>query len=128
VEPEVTAGRGWFAGDLGGEGVDARIREDDPDVAGPAPRLGDQERGQAGHSCQPGAGLGAVQGQQAGVEQRAHAGQAARATLPAPPERSQDPELDPADIARAVLYAVSQPSTVDVDEILVRPAGQAPHR
>ncbi|MGW5739861.1 SDR family oxidoreductase [Amycolatopsis sp. NPDC003861] len=41
-----------------------------------------------------------------------------------PAERSRDPKLDPADVARAVLYAVSQPSTVDVNEILVRPAGQ----
>jgi NADP-dependent 3-hydroxy acid dehydrogenase YdfG len=38
-----------------------------------------------------------------------------------PPERSQDPKLDPADIAGAVLYAVGQPSTVDVNEIFVRP-------
>ncbi|MGC7102550.1 SDR family oxidoreductase [Amycolatopsis lurida] len=45
-----------------------------------------------------------------------------------PPERSQDPKLDPADIARAVLYAVTQPATVDVNEILVRPVGQDPHR
>ncbi|MEV6449132.1 SDR family oxidoreductase [Amycolatopsis sp. NPDC051716] len=41
-----------------------------------------------------------------------------------PPERSQDPKLDPADVARAVLYAVGQPATVDVNEILVRPVGQ----
>ncbi|MDS0136128.1 MULTISPECIES: SDR family oxidoreductase [unclassified Amycolatopsis] len=39
-----------------------------------------------------------------------------------PAERSRDPKLDPADVARAVLYAVGQPSTVDVNEILVRPA------
>jgi NADP-dependent 3-hydroxy acid dehydrogenase YdfG len=45
-----------------------------------------------------------------------------------PPERSHDPKLDPADIARAVLYAVSQPATVDVNEILVRPVGQDPGR
>ena len=45
-----------------------------------------------------------------------------------PPERSQDPKLDPADIARAVLYAISQPTTVDVNEILIRPVGQDPHR
>lgn len=32
--------------------------------------------------------------------------------------------LDPADIARAVLYAVSQPAHVDVNEILVRPTAQ----
>ncbi|MET8849846.1 SDR family oxidoreductase [Amycolatopsis sp. NPDC004625] len=40
-----------------------------------------------------------------------------------PAERAGDPKLDPADIARAVLYAVGQPATVDVNEILVRPAG-----
>ncbi|MFB9684335.1 SDR family oxidoreductase [Amycolatopsis plumensis] len=45
-----------------------------------------------------------------------------------PAERAQDPKLDPADIARAVLYAVGQPATVDVNEILVRPAGQGPNR
>ena len=45
-----------------------------------------------------------------------------------PPERSHDPKLDPADIARAVLYAISQPTTVDVNEILIRPVGQDPYR
>ncbi|MEU4526223.1 SDR family oxidoreductase [Amycolatopsis sp. NPDC024027] len=45
-----------------------------------------------------------------------------------PPERSPDPKLDPADVARAVLYAVGQPATVDVNEILVRPVGQDPYR
>lgn len=45
-----------------------------------------------------------------------------------PPERSQDPKLDPADVARAVLYAIGQPSTVDVNEILIRPVGQDPYR
>jgi NADP-dependent 3-hydroxy acid dehydrogenase YdfG len=32
--------------------------------------------------------------------------------------------LAPDDIARAVMYAVSQPRHVDVSEILVRPTGQ----
>ena len=32
--------------------------------------------------------------------------------------------LEPADIARAVMYAVSQPPHVDVNEILVRPVAQ----
>ncbi|MEU0534768.1 SDR family oxidoreductase [Amycolatopsis tolypomycina] len=45
-----------------------------------------------------------------------------------PPGRAGDPKLDPADIARAVLYAVGQPATVDVNEILVRPVGQDPYR
>ena len=33
--------------------------------------------------------------------------------------------LEPGDIARAVMYAVSQPPHVDVNEILVRPTGQS---
>ncbi|NTW99811.1 MAG: SDR family oxidoreductase [Geobacteraceae bacterium] len=35
-------------------------------------------------------------------------------------------ELQPDDIARAVMFAVSQPAHVDVNEILIRPTGQ-PH-
>lgn len=38
-------------------------------------------------------------------------------------ERKPD-RLEPADIARAVIYAVSQPPHVDVNEILVRPTAQ----
>ncbi|WP_020659717.1 SDR family oxidoreductase [Amycolatopsis benzoatilytica] len=34
------------------------------------------------------------------------------------------PKLAPDDVARAVLYALSQPPSVDVNEILVRPTGQ----
>lgn len=45
-----------------------------------------------------------------------------------PPERAHDPKLDPTDIARAILYAVSQPATVDVNEILIRPVGQDAYR
>ncbi|MEU5693832.1 SDR family oxidoreductase [Actinosynnema sp. NPDC020468] len=41
-----------------------------------------------------------------------------------PESREQDPKLDPEDVARAVLYAVSQPAGVDVNEIVVRPVGQ----
>ena len=32
--------------------------------------------------------------------------------------------LHPEDLARAVMYAVSQPPHVDVNELLVRPTGQ----
>ncbi|GLZ34726.1 short-chain dehydrogenase [Lentzea sp. NBRC 105346] len=42
-----------------------------------------------------------------------------------PASRVNDPKLDASDVARAVLYAVSQPSTVDVNEILIRPTGAA---
>jgi NADP-dependent 3-hydroxy acid dehydrogenase YdfG len=45
-----------------------------------------------------------------------------------PASRAADPKLAPEDVGRAVLYAVSQPSTVDVNEILIRPTGQAAHR
>jgi len=34
------------------------------------------------------------------------------------------PKLEPDDVARAVLYALQQPPSVDVNEILVRPTGQ----
>ncbi|NTW83256.1 MAG: SDR family oxidoreductase [Chlorobiaceae bacterium] len=34
------------------------------------------------------------------------------------------PELQPDDIARAVMFAVNQPPHVDVNDILIRPAGQ----
>jgi serine 3-dehydrogenase len=33
-------------------------------------------------------------------------------------------ELQPDDIARAVLYAVNEPPHVDINEILIRPTGQ----
>ena len=39
-------------------------------------------------------------------------------------EQRKKPHLEPDDIARAVLYALSQPPSVDVNEILVRPTGQ----
>ncbi|GAA3876233.1 SDR family oxidoreductase [Saccharothrix violaceirubra] len=41
-----------------------------------------------------------------------------------PDDRRDDPKLAPEDVARAVLYAVGQPPTVDVNEIVVRPVGQ----
>ena len=45
-----------------------------------------------------------------------------------PDSRATEPKLDPSDVGRAVLYAVSQPPSVDVGEILVRPTGQGPYR
>jgi len=44
------------------------------------------------------------------------------------PDRAGDPKLSPDDVARAVLFALGQPATVDVSEIVVRPAGQHPYR
>lgn len=41
-----------------------------------------------------------------------------------PASRADDPKLDPDDIAPAVLYALQQPTHVDVNEIIVRPVGQ----
>jgi NADP-dependent 3-hydroxy acid dehydrogenase YdfG len=35
------------------------------------------------------------------------------------------PRLHADDVARAVMYATSQPASVDVNEILIRPIGQA---
>jgi len=47
---------------------------------------------------------------------------------PVNPDRAGDPRLDAADVARAVLFALDQPPTVDVSEIVVRPTGQQPYR
>jgi NADP-dependent 3-hydroxy acid dehydrogenase YdfG len=41
------------------------------------------------------------------------------------PDRGAQPKLRPQDVAAAVIYAVSQPPSVDVNEILVRPVGQS---
>ena len=49
-------------------------------------------------------------------------------TGPVSPGREADPKLAPGDVARAVLYAVSQPARVDVSEIVIRPTGQDPFR
>lgn len=39
-----------------------------------------------------------------------------------PADRAEDAKMTPADVARAVLYAVEQPPHVNVDEIILRPA------
>jgi NADP-dependent 3-hydroxy acid dehydrogenase YdfG len=39
-------------------------------------------------------------------------------------DRPPSDGLVPEDIARAVMFAVSQPPNVDVNEILIRPVGQ----
>jgi hypothetical protein len=44
------------------------------------------------------------------------------------PDRADDPKLDPSDVARTVLFALGQPRTVDLNEIVIRPTGQQPHR
>lgn len=44
------------------------------------------------------------------------------------PDRRDDPKLTPGDVARAVLFALDQPPGVDVNEIVIRPAGQDPFR
>jgi len=36
--------------------------------------------------------------------------------------------LDPGAIANAFFYAIDQPGDVDVNEIVIRPAGQRPDR
>ncbi len=59
-------------------------------------------------------------------------GTGVRVTLIAPgmvetpfwPTTPSSPMLQPDDVARAVLYAVGQPAHVDVNEVLLRPAGQ----
>ncbi len=47
---------------------------------------------------------------------------------PADPGRAADPRLAPDDVARSVLFALDQPASVDVSEIVVRPTGQHPNR
>lgn len=44
------------------------------------------------------------------------------------PDRASDPKLSTGDVARAVLFALEQPESVDVSEIVVRPVGQHPFR
>jgi NADP-dependent 3-hydroxy acid dehydrogenase YdfG len=47
---------------------------------------------------------------------------------PTSPDRAGDPKLAPGDVARAVMFALEQPGSVDVNEIVIRPTGQQPHR
>jgi NADP-dependent 3-hydroxy acid dehydrogenase YdfG len=47
---------------------------------------------------------------------------------PADPGRAAEPRLAPHDVARTVMFALEQPASVDVNEIVVRPTGQQPHR
>lgn len=44
------------------------------------------------------------------------------------PGRADDPKLKPEDIANALIFALEQPEHVDVNEIVVRPAGQVAWR
>ena len=44
------------------------------------------------------------------------------------PDRAHEPRLAPDDVARAVMFALEQPASVDVSEIVVRPTGQRPDR
>lgn len=43
-------------------------------------------------------------------------------------ERRDHPKLDPGDVGRAVMFAVSQPWHVDVSEIVIRPVGEDKYR
>jgi NADP-dependent 3-hydroxy acid dehydrogenase YdfG len=44
------------------------------------------------------------------------------------PDRAADPKLAPGDVARAVMFALEQPASVDVGEMVIRPTGQRPDR
>ncbi|MGH9231624.1 MAG: SDR family oxidoreductase [Acidimicrobiales bacterium] len=46
----------------------------------------------------------------------------------AAPDRAGEPKLAPGDVARTVMFALEQPAEVDINEIVVRPTGQQPHR
>ncbi|MFI5606715.1 SDR family oxidoreductase [Amycolatopsis sp. NPDC051903] len=74
----------------------------------------------------------AVSGMAAGIREEA-VGTGVRVTLVQPgitdtdiltDEQKRKPKLEADDVARAVLYALEQPPTVDVNEIMVRPTGQ----
>jgi NADP-dependent 3-hydroxy acid dehydrogenase YdfG len=42
--------------------------------------------------------------------------------------RDTDPRLSPHDVARTVMFALDQPGSVDISEIVIRPTGQQPYR
>ncbi|HKN54880.1 MAG TPA: SDR family oxidoreductase [Amycolatopsis sp.] len=74
----------------------------------------------------------AVTGMAGGIREEA-VGSGVRVTLIEPglvetdmlrDDQRERPKLVPDDIARAVLYALQQPPSVDVNEILIRPTGQ----
>jgi NADP-dependent 3-hydroxy acid dehydrogenase YdfG len=44
------------------------------------------------------------------------------------PGRAGEPRLAPDDVARTFMFALEQAASVDVNEIVIRPAGQQPHR
>jgi NADP-dependent 3-hydroxy acid dehydrogenase YdfG len=47
---------------------------------------------------------------------------------PPDPGRAGEPKLAPGDVARTVMFALEQPASVDLNEIVIRPTGQQPHR
>jgi NADP-dependent 3-hydroxy acid dehydrogenase YdfG len=47
---------------------------------------------------------------------------------PPDPGRAAEPKLAPGDVARTVMFALEQPASVDLNEIVIRPTGQQPHR
>lgn len=44
------------------------------------------------------------------------------------PDRAHEPKLAPDDVAGAIMFALEQPASVDVNEIVIRPTGQRPDR
>jgi hypothetical protein len=48
-----------------------------------------------------------------------------RGSVDAGPIRADDRKLSPADVARAVMHALSQPEGVDANEVVIRPTGQS---
>lgn len=92
----------------------------------------------AGRGIRPGNLYGATKWAVTGMAQNIRAecvGTGVRVTLVQPgmvetdmtANRTEVPKLHPDDIANGILYALGQPPTVDVNEITIRPTGQAPH-